>query len=90
MNNEDGRFSNFDVSLADLIKSSGETNSNVLEGLKARFSNDLILSMLFFLFNTWAANQLENESSDTLNSEQDKDPAKRFFNFWYKATKKTN
>lgn len=88
MNNENGGFPNFDVSLADLIKSSGETNSNVLEGLKARFSNDLILSMLFFLFNTWAANQRENEDSDTLNPEHEKDPAKRFFDFWYKATKK--
>lgn len=85
MNNEENSLPNFDVLLTDLIKSSGETNSNVLESLKARFSNDLILSMLFFLFNTWATNQREN--SDTLEQDES-DPAKKFFDFWYKATKK--
>ena len=85
MNSNKNTLPKLDVSLEELVKSSSDNNSNLVESLKSRFSNDLILNMIFFLFNTWAHHQKESGFGDTLDR---KTESEKFFDFWYKETKK--
>jgi len=82
--NEDNPITSNDFSVEDLKRNLNETNLVLLETLKGRYMQELIGSMVFFIFNEICQNKAQNE--DTIN--KDNTVAKIFFSSWLDNAKK--
>jgi hypothetical protein len=82
--NEDNPITSNDFSVEDLKRNLNETNLVLLETLKGRYMQELIGSMVFFIFNEICQNKVQNE--DTIN--KDNTVAKIFFSSWLDNAKK--
>jgi hypothetical protein len=82
--NEDNSITSNDFSVEDLKRNLNETNLVLLETLKGRYMQELIGSMVFFIFNEICQNKVQNE--DTIN--KDNTVAKIFFSSWLDNAKK--
>jgi hypothetical protein len=82
--NEDDPITSNDFSVEDLKRNLNETNLVLLETLKGRYMQELIGSMVFFIFNEICQNKVQNE--DTIN--KDNTVAKIFFSSWLDNAKK--
>jgi hypothetical protein len=82
----DINFSANDLSIEDLKRNLQDTNLALLDNLKNRFTQDLLASMIFFVFNEVCRNR--DQKSSEFFDENDTSFAKTFFSTWYKHTKK--
>ena len=82
--NEDNPITSNDFSVEDLKRNLNETNLVLLETLKGRYMQELIGSMVFFIFNEICQNKTLNE--DIIN--KDNTVAKIFFSSWLDNAKK--
>jgi hypothetical protein len=76
-----------DLNIKDVKSSVEEANESLAYELTNRFSQDLINSMIFFVFNSVCSNIDQYNNSDVLDSDEEK-CAKKFFKEWSKAAKK--
>lgn len=76
-----------DLNIKDVKSSVEENNETLVVNLTNRFSQDLIASMMFFVFNAVCQHIDSNSDSDILN-EKNNNSANRFFKEWSKAAKK--
>jgi hypothetical protein len=82
--NEDNPITSNDFSVEDLKRNLNETNLVLLETLKGRYMQELIGSMVFFIFNEICQNKPQN--GDIIN--KDNTVAKIFFSSWLDNAKK--
>jgi hypothetical protein len=82
--NENEPIESNDFSVEDLKRNLDETNLALLETLKNRYMQELIGSMVFFIFNEICQNK--NPESDTQTKENS--IAKMFFSSWLNSVKK--
>jgi hypothetical protein len=74
-----------DFSIETLKRSLDESNNSLLESLKQRYMQELIGSMVFFIFNQMCQNaKIESGFTDKENGNL----AQIFFSSWLKASKK--
>jgi hypothetical protein len=78
-------FPSNDFSIDELKKNLEETNHQLLENLKNRYTQELLGSMIFFVFNEICQTK-ENNPEDT-NGENNP-AAKAFLSFWSKQVRK--
>jgi hypothetical protein len=79
--NPGDNFFSGDFSIEDLKNNLAETNASLLEALKARYTQDLFGSMVFFIFNEVC--KQKSDEFDLKNSF-----SKQFFEAWKDHTKK--
>lgn len=83
---DDINFRANDLSIEDLKQNLQDSNRILFDDLKNRFTQDLLASMIFFIFNEVCRNRDQNLSE--FNDESDTSFAKTFFSTWYKHAKK--
>lgn len=76
-----------DLNIKDVKFSVEQSNEELAYELTNRFSQDLINSMIFFVFNSVCSNIDQHRNSDTLEPDED-NYSKKFFKEWSKAAKK--
>ena len=81
---DQNNFISNSFSIDDLKKTLNETNQIFFESLKNRFTQDLLASMVFFIFNEFC-----REKNDNFESSKRNEIAARFFSAWSLSTKKT-
>ena len=80
-------FTPNDLSIENLKKSLIQNNELLLENLKGRFTQELLASMVFFVFNEICKNKDEYLNRGDAQEEK-KTTAQIFFSTWHKHTKK--
>jgi hypothetical protein len=81
MDEEDLDSSIHDISIDDLKKNLNKTNEDLLISLRERFTQNLLTSMIFFIFNQVC--RREPDDFRTKNS-----MANDFFSYWFESIKK--
>jgi len=83
---EDDYFNIQDLSIEDLKKNLNETNKELLDSLKIRFTQNLLNSMVFFVFNhICETRQAKDGDGIDLN---EKSISGMFFSHWFKTMEK--
>jgi|LauGreDrversion4_2_1035121.scaffolds.fasta_scaffold19984_6 hypothetical protein len=77
--NEDSSI--YDISIDDLKKNLNKTNEDLLISLRERFTQNLLTSMIFFIFNEIC----RKESSDLYEKDS---IANKFFSYWFENMRK--
>jgi hypothetical protein len=77
-----------DLSIEQLKQNLYESNELLFENLKSRFTQELLASMIFFVFNETCRNKDEHIADGNLLNHNDSSTAKIFFSAWLNHTKK--
>lgn len=77
-----------DLSIDELRQNLYESNELLFENLKSRFTQELLASMVFFIFNEVCKNKDEDADDNNLLDRKDNSTAKIFFSAWLNHTKK--
>jgi hypothetical protein len=88
MESNEKNFITSDLSIEELRKSLEESNEILLENLKSRFTQELLASMVFFVFNETCKNKDEDTADNSLLNQNKNSTAKIFFSAWLNHTKK--
>jgi len=81
MDEEDLDSSIHDISIEDLKKNLNKTNEDLLISLRERFTQNLLTSMIFFIFNQVC----KREPSDLYDKNS---MTSNFFSYWFESIKK--
>ena len=77
-----------DLSIEELKQNLYESNELLFENLKSRFTQELLASMVFFIFNEVCKNKDEDANEDNFLDQKNNSTAKIFFSAWLNHTKK--
>jgi hypothetical protein len=88
MESNEKNFIANDLSIEQLKQNLYESNELLFENLKSRFTQELLASMIFFVFNETCRNKDEHMSDGSLLNHNDNSTAKIFFSTWLNHTKK--
>ena len=83
---EDDYFNMQDLSIEDLKKNLNETNKELLDSLKIRFTQNLLNSMIFFIFNQICETK-QTKDRDVADVNE-KSMSNIFFSHWFKSMEK--
>ena len=88
MESNEKKFIANDLSIEELKKNLYEGNEILFENLKSRFTQELLASMVFFIFNEVCKNKDEHANDSNFLDQKSSPTAKMFFSAWLNHTKK--